>query len=454
MRGSSRHDRHGAHAVTVWRGRMGAVRTRLHDRRRFHRRAAARAASEAHRSVARSDVAHARPRSAIRERRLPPVIHVAGTNGKGSTIAFMRAILEAAGMRVHVYTSPHLVRFNERFRLGGRAADVLVSDAELGGALDRMRARQWRRADHGVRDRDRGGIPAVRAPSGRRAAAGSRPGRPARCHQRGRAAARHRDHAGVDRSRRISRRHASEKIAAEKAGILKRGVPAVVAPQPRDGAGGDRARRPRASSAPLRIAGEDWTATEERGRLVYQDEHGPARSAAAEAATAAISSTMPASPSPPCAPAGDSSLPPAAFETGIAKADWPARMQRLPRAAAAIAPAGRRALARRRPQRRRRPRHRRRARPISRSACRVRWCWSSACSRPRTATASCSNFAGLARRVVGGADPASGEGRAGADAIADAAAQPSAFRRERSAEHRGGAGRRSLASSSIRRRAS
>ena len=52
------------------------------------------------------------------ERRLPPVIHVAGTNGKGSTIAFLRAILEAAGKSVHTYTSPHLVRFNERFRIG------------------------------------------------------------------------------------------------------------------------------------------------------------------------------------------------------------------------------------------------------------------------------------------------------------------------------------------------
>src|ERR1700687_1149113 len=52
------------------------------------------------------------------ERKLPPVIHVAGTNGKGSTIAFLRAILEASGQRVHAYTSPHLVRFNERFRIG------------------------------------------------------------------------------------------------------------------------------------------------------------------------------------------------------------------------------------------------------------------------------------------------------------------------------------------------
>src|SRR5476649_759139 len=66
------------------------------------------------------------------ERKLPPVIHVAGTNGKGSTIAFTRAILEAAGQRVHVYTSPHLVHFNERFRLAGE----FISDAELAATLE------------------------------------------------------------------------------------------------------------------------------------------------------------------------------------------------------------------------------------------------------------------------------------------------------------------------------
>src|ERR1017187_6378358 len=65
------------------------------------------------------------------ERKLPPVIHVAGTNGKGSTIAFMRAILEAAGKRGHVYTSPHLVRFHERIRLGAEGGGKLVGDAEL-----------------------------------------------------------------------------------------------------------------------------------------------------------------------------------------------------------------------------------------------------------------------------------------------------------------------------------
>src|SRR5579871_2382661 len=70
------------------------------------------------------------------EQRLPPVIHVAGTNGKGSTCAYLRAMGEAAGQRVHVYTSPHLVRFNERIRLAG----TLVSDEGLAAALEEVEA--------------------------------------------------------------------------------------------------------------------------------------------------------------------------------------------------------------------------------------------------------------------------------------------------------------------------
>jgi len=68
------------------------------------------------------------------EQRLPPLIHVAGTNGKGSTCAFLRAMGEAAGLRVHVYTSPHLVRFNERIRIAGK----LVSDDALANALEEV----------------------------------------------------------------------------------------------------------------------------------------------------------------------------------------------------------------------------------------------------------------------------------------------------------------------------
>src|SRR5437763_3811770 len=63
--------------------------------------------------------------------RLPPVLHVAGTNGKGSTVAFLRAALEASGHSVHAFTSPHLVRFNERIRIAGR----LIEDDELAGLL-------------------------------------------------------------------------------------------------------------------------------------------------------------------------------------------------------------------------------------------------------------------------------------------------------------------------------
>ncbi len=66
--------------------------------------------------------------------RLSPVFHVAGTNGKGSTCAFLRAGLEAAGHRVHVFTSPHLVRYNERIRLAGK----LISDAQLADVMDRV----------------------------------------------------------------------------------------------------------------------------------------------------------------------------------------------------------------------------------------------------------------------------------------------------------------------------
>src|SRR5216683_1661490 len=212
------------------------------------------------------------------ERSLPPVIHVGGTNGKGSTIAFMRAILEAAGRRVHVYTSPHLVRFNERFRLGGEGEGRLASDEELGAAL-----LECERAEH----------------------LGDSVG----------------------------------KIAAEKAGILKPGVPAIVAAQPREALAAI-ARQAARIKAPIRIAGEDWTATEERGRLVYQDDDGlldlPAPKLYGrhqfENAGVAIAALR---------AVGALALPPAAFESGIAKADWPARMQRLAHGRlAALAPPG------------------------------------------------------------------------------------------------------------------
>ena len=68
--------------------------------------------------------------------RLPPVVHVAGTNGKGSTVAYLRTMAEAAGLRVHAFTSPHLVRFAERIRLSG----ALIDDAALGALLEEVEA--------------------------------------------------------------------------------------------------------------------------------------------------------------------------------------------------------------------------------------------------------------------------------------------------------------------------
>src|SRR5690606_20203347 len=74
------------------------------------------------------------------QHRLPPVIHIAGTNGKGSAAAFCRALLEAAGLRVHVHTSPHLVRWHERFRLGAEGGGQLVQDEVLAEAIARVAA--------------------------------------------------------------------------------------------------------------------------------------------------------------------------------------------------------------------------------------------------------------------------------------------------------------------------
>ena len=70
------------------------------------------------------------------ERKLPPVIHVAGTNGKGSTVAYLRHIMEAAGLKVHAYTSPHLVKFHERIRVAGE----LISEADLTALLEECEA--------------------------------------------------------------------------------------------------------------------------------------------------------------------------------------------------------------------------------------------------------------------------------------------------------------------------
>ena len=272
------------------------------------------------------------------ELHLPPVIHVAGTNGKGSTIAFLRAILEAGGKRVHVYTSPHLARFNERFRLGAEGEGTLVSDADLAAALEEC-------------ERANGAAPITVFEITTAAGLLLFARHPAdvllvEVGLGGRLDATNViDHPLATIITRIAIDHSDylgdslEQIATEKAGIIKRGAPAIVASQHRDVLAVIERQAARLN-APLKIAGEDWTATEERGRLVYQDDVGlldlPAPKLYGrhqfENAGLAIA-TLRALPT--------LRLPPAAFEAGMVKADWPARLQRLTQGALVdLAPAG------------------------------------------------------------------------------------------------------------------
>jgi dihydrofolate synthase/folylpolyglutamate synthase len=259
------------------------------------------------------------------ERRLPPVIHVAGTNGKGSTVAFMRAMLEAAGRSVHVYTSPNLVRVNERFRLGRAGGGVLVGDDELGDVLAEC---ERRNGEHPITvfeietaaalvlfARHPADVVLLEVGLGGRLDATNVVDRPL---------------ASVITP--ISIDHVDflgdtlEKIATEKAAILRRGVPAVISRQT-EGPLAVIAARAEEVGAPPHIAGQDWVAGEERGRLVYQDSDGlldlpPPRLFGRhqfDNAGTAIAALR----------AAQLGLPARAFEQGVVGADWPARMQRL-----------------------------------------------------------------------------------------------------------------------------
>jgi dihydrofolate synthase/folylpolyglutamate synthase len=252
---------------------------------------------------------------------LPPVVHVAGTNGKGSTIAFMRAALEAAGKRVHVYTSPHLVRFNERIRLAGK----LVDDDRLADAFDRcervndgkpitvfeittaaaMLLFNETPADYLLLEVGLGG----------RFDATNVIDRPA---------------ATIIASLSID--HVEffgstiDKIAYEKAGILKRGAAAIIAEQD-EPALRVIEREARKVGAPLIVNGRDYFLREENGRLVFEDEVGlvdlplprlPGRHQHGNAANA-LATLRRIEPS----------LSVRALERGLSEAEWPARLQRL-----------------------------------------------------------------------------------------------------------------------------
>jgi dihydrofolate synthase/folylpolyglutamate synthase len=259
------------------------------------------------------------------ERHLPSVIHVAGTNGKGSTIAFMRAVLEAAGKSVHVYTSPNLVRINERFRIGHADGGKLVGDAELEAALAECEGKNGdapitvfemeTAAGFVLFSRHPADVLLLEVGLGGRLDATNVVERPL-ASVITRLSLDHREFLG----------DTLIEIAAEKSGILKPNVPAVVVSQAREALAVIERQAARLRT-PLKIAGEDWTATEERGRLVYQDGDGlldlPAPKLYGrhqfENAGAAIAALR----------VSGLKLPAAAFEAGMTRVDWPARMQRL-----------------------------------------------------------------------------------------------------------------------------
>lgn len=260
------------------------------------------------------------------EHKLPPVIHVAGTNGKGSTVAYLRATLEAAGLRVHAYTSPYLVRINECFRLGRGGGGVLVSDDELRAALEEV-------------ERVNAGEPAtvfelktaaafhlfaqnpadavlLEVGLGGRLDSTNVVDIPAACVI---------TPISMDHMEFLGETLAS--IAGEKAAIIKRGVPVVCAEQTPEVMAVIEAQA-RRMRAPLFAANESWHVNVEHGRLVYSDERGLMDLAAprlfgrhqfdnAGLAIATLRAIQ------------TFKVNQAAFEAGILSAEWPARMQRL-----------------------------------------------------------------------------------------------------------------------------
>ncbi|MEP7240260.1 MAG: folylpolyglutamate synthase/dihydrofolate synthase family protein [Devosia sp.] len=200
--------------------------------------------------------------------RLPPVIHVAGTNAKGSTIAYLRAILEAAGKRVHVYTSPHLVRFNERIRLAGK----LVGTRRVNDALEHVERVNAGRpitqfeittsaalmlfaevpADYLLLEVGLGGdfdsTNVIDHPLGTIITP-------------------------VDFDHQKWLGNSIAEIASHKAGILKQGAPAVIGRQRDEGLAAIERAAARLRVRPF-VQGRDYDSFAQAGRLVYQDEAG------------------------------------------------------------------------------------------------------------------------------------------------------------------------------------
>ncbi len=264
------------------------------------------------------------------ERDLPPVVHIAGTNGKGSTLAMLDAMLSASGLRVHRYISPHLVHFNERILLQGRPiaepllADVLdeceranrgepITFFEITTAAAFLAFRHFP-ADLLLLETGLGGrLDATNVIARPRLTLISP--------------------ISLDHEAHLGRTVGA--IAAEKAGILKPGVPALVAAQPAEAAAVLRARG-RWIGAPLRFAGEDWRVERSSAAFRYEEKGGdmlelplPAlagRHQIENAGLAVAAARM---------LAGDR-LDAACMARGLTGVRWPARLERLDAAALGV----------------------------------------------------------------------------------------------------------------------
>ena len=253
------------------------------------------------------------------ERRVPPVIHLAGTNGKGSTQAMIRAGLEAAGKSVHAYTSPHLARFHERIRLAGE----LISEDALSVVLDRCIAANGPEAITYFEATTVAGFLAFsETPADYLLLETGLGGRLDATNVIDKPALTVITPVSIDHTQFLGETIAE--IAGEKAGILKRGVPCIVGPQPEAAMDVIEAQAAKLG-APLIAHGQHWHVWEERGRLIFQDENGlldlplPTLIGAhqidnAGAALAALRTLQIAEP---------------AYEGAMTDAHWPARMQKL-----------------------------------------------------------------------------------------------------------------------------
>jgi dihydrofolate synthase/folylpolyglutamate synthase len=256
------------------------------------------------------------------EERLPPVIHVAGTTGKGSTVATLRACLEAAGRRVHVYTSPHLVRFHERIRLAGELVDedallaILEECERANGGSPITFFEITTAAAFLAFSRTPSDIVLLETGLGGRLDATNVIRRPA-----------------IVAITPISLDHQAflgdtlAAIAGEKAGILKRGVPAVIASQPEDAATVIEARAA-AIEAPLHRWRREWRCEPVIDGMRYEgvrwrlDLPLPSLAGAHQLVNAGTALAC-------LEQLSGFDLPVAALAAGLRQVEWPARLQRL-----------------------------------------------------------------------------------------------------------------------------